>query len=190
MTDLLSILAAAGVPSSAEAGGFSEIMYRYGINVPHIVMQVISFTILATVLWKFAFKPVFATMEEREAKIDSGLKYAEEMKVKLAEAEVEKKKIIAEASTEANQIVTEARASAEARIAKAAQQAIKTAEDITTKAEQQIELDRKQMLAEARSEIARLVVSTAGKVLATELSAEDKARFAERANADLVASEN
>lgn len=181
MMDLVHILAAAD-PNSGDA----DILTRLGVTVPYIVMQIISFTILATVLWKFAFKPVFATMEEREAKIDSGLKYAEEMKVKLAEAETEKKRILQEASVEAKTIVTEARQTAEARIEKSAQEAIKAAEDITKKAELQIENDRKQMLAEARSEISRLVVATAAKVLSKELTADEKSRYAERASSTLV----
>ena len=59
-----------------------------------------------------------------------------------------------------------------------------------TKSEQQIELDRKKMLAEARSEIARLVVATTSKVLAKELSSDDKSRFTESASASLVDSSN
>jgi F-type H+-transporting ATPase subunit b len=191
MIDLIQVLAASDPHAvTAEATGLAEKLAHtvetFGIHPSHIIMQLISFVILAAVLWKFAFKPVFATMEEREAKIDSGLKYAEEMKVKLAEAEAEKKKILQEASAEAKSIVTEARQTAEARIEKSAQEAIKAAEDITKKAELQIENDRKQMLAEARSEISRLVVATAGKVLSKELTAEEKARYSESASSTLV----
>ncbi|EDY81853.1 ATP synthase F0, B subunit [Verrucomicrobiia bacterium DG1235] len=183
MIDLIQVLAAGDPHSVAESAGIAE---KFGIHTSHIVMQLISFTILAAVLWKFAFKPVFATMEEREEKIDAGLKYAEEMKVKLAEAEAEKKKILQEASLEAKTIVTEARQTAEARIEKSAQDAIKAAEDITKKAELQIENDRKQMLAEARSEISRLVVATTAKVLSKELSEDEKARYSETASSTLV----
>ncbi len=183
MTDLINILAVADPHAAAESVSLVE---TFGIHGSHIAMQAASFTILAVVLWKFAFKPVLATMEEREAKIDSGLKYAEEMTVKLAEAEAEKKKILQEASVEASTIVSEARQTAESRIAKSAQEAIKAAEDITKKAQLQIENDRKQMLAEARSEISRLVVATAAKVLSKELSAEEKSRYSESASSTLV----
>lgn len=183
MIDLVTLLAASDAQSAADAASIPQ---RFGIHVSHIVMQLISFVIVAGVLWKFAFKPVFATMEEREAKIDSGLKYAEEMKVKLAEAEEQKKKILQEASIEAKNIVTEARQTAEKRIEHSAQEAIKAAEEITKRAEQQIAQDRKQMIAEARSEITRLVVATTSKVLSKELSEEEKARYSETASASLV----
>ncbi|MDQ8204239.1 F0F1 ATP synthase subunit B [Pelagicoccus sp. SDUM812003] len=183
MTDLIQILAAADPQAATES---ADLLTEFGIEWKYIVMQAISFSILAGVLWKFAFKPVLATMDERESKIDAGLKYAEEMKVKLAEAEEEKKKILAEASVEAKAIVTEARETAEARISKSAQDAIKVADDITKRAELQIENDRKQMLAEAKSEIARLVVATTAQVLSKELSEDEKSRYSERASASLV----
>lgn len=183
MIDLVQVLAASDAPSAAQSAGIAE---KFGIQWQYVTMQLISFIILAAVLWKFAFKPVFATMEEREAKIDSGLKYAEEMKVKLAEAEAEKKRILQEASVEAKSIITEARQTAEARIDRSSQEAIKAAEDVTKKAELQIANDRKQMIAEARSEISRLVVATASKVLSKELSEEEKSRYSESASSTLV----
>lgn len=183
MIDLIHVFAAADAQSAVESAGIAD---KFGIQWEYVTMQVISFVILAAVLWKFAFKPVLATMEEREAKIDSGLKYAEEMTVKLAEAELEKKKILQEASVEAKNLVTEARRTAEARIEKSVQDAIKAAEDVTKKAELQIENDRKQMLTEARREISRLVVATASKVLSRELTAEEKSRYSESASSTLV----
>ena len=61
---------------------------------------------------------------------------------------------------------------AEEKISNSTQEAIARAEEIAAKAEQQIELDRKKMMDEARSEITRLVVATTGKVLSKELSSE------------------
>lgn len=187
----------ANVLAAADQGiveGLSETANQLGetfvIEWGYIIWQAVSFLILAYVLYRFAFKPVLSTMDERQEKIDAGLKYAEEMKVKLAEAQEEKKKILQEASMEAKQIVTEARVDAESRIDRSTQEAIKSAEEVTRKARAQIELDRKQMIAEARSEISRLVVATAAKVLSKELSQDEKSRFAETASANIVASDN
>ena len=46
-----------------------------------------------------------------------------------------------------------------------------------TKAQHAIELEHRKMVAEARSEIARLVVTTTQQVLAQELTAEDRSRY-------------
>jgi len=198
MTILPVILAAAtehGIEDSAQVDGgildtIFKILHDFGVEGPFLLSQIISFCVVAFVLYKFAFKPVLVTIDERQSKIADGLRYAEEMRVKLAEAESQHKEILQKASLEAQQIVNDARAIAEERISKSSQEASSRAAEIMAKSEQQIELDRKKMLAEARSEIARLVVATTSKVLAKELSSDDKSRFTESASASLVDSSN
>jgi F-type H+-transporting ATPase subunit b len=53
------------------------------------------------------------------------------------------------------------------------------------KAQQVIELEKKKMLAEARTEIARLVVTTTQQVLSRELSDADRNRYTESAAREL-----
>ncbi len=185
MTTSIALLAAA-----APAGADVNMLEAFGVHAGHVAMQILSFCILAFVLYRFAIKPVLSTMDERNAMIDQGLKDAESSKAQLATAQAESKRILQEASLEAKGIVDEARRIAEARIAKSVQEAASEAENLFAKAQVQIELDRKQMLVEARSEIARLVVATTAKVLAKELSADEKSRFAERAAANLVDARN
>ncbi len=184
----LPVILAAATEHSVETEG--NLLGQFGIEGPFLISQIISFCVVAFVLYRFAFKPVLATIDERPGKISDGLKYAEEMKAKLEDAEAQHKEIVQKASQDAQQIVNEARAVAEDKISKSSQEAVARAGEIITKAEQQIELDRKNMLAEARSEIARLVVATTSKVLAKELSSDDKSRFTESASASLVDSSN
>ena len=119
MIDFFSILAATD-PNAASGG----IVGKFGIHVGHIVMQGISFSLLAYILYRFAFKPVFATMDERNAKIADGLKYADDMKAQLEEAEQERKEIIQKASQEAQGIVNEAKTVADEKISNSTQEAI------------------------------------------------------------------
>jgi F-type H+-transporting ATPase subunit b len=184
----LPVILAAATEHSVETEG--NLLGQFGIEGPFLLSQIISFCVVAFVLYRFAFKPVLATIDERQTKIADGLKYAEEMKAKLEDAEAQHKEIVQKASLDAQKIVNDARAVAEDRISKSSQEAVAQAGEIITKAEQQIELDRKNMLAEARSEIARLVVATTSKVLAKELSSDDKSRFTESASASLVDSSN
>lgn len=190
MLSVAHLLAAGSHEAVSSGNPALDLANQFGFELPMLLAQIVSFSVVAFILYRMAFKPVLETMETRKSQIESGLKYAEQMKVKLAEAEAEKKRVLQEASLEAKNIVAEARQSAEARIEKSAQEAIKAAEEITKKAKVQIELDRSQMLAEARSEIARLVVATAAKVLAKDLSADEKSRFAETASSSLVGSSN
>tara|TARA_B110000037_G_C17091182_1_gene494077 strand:- start:740 stop:1255 length:516 start_codon:yes stop_codon:yes gene_type:complete len=163
---------------------------KFGLELSQIGMQVFSFLVLTVILWKFGFKPVLATLDERQETIASGLQYAEEMKVKLADAETHHKEVLQKASIEAQGIVEDARKIADEKISKATQEAVKQAEEVIKKSEKQIEMDRKQMLEEARSEIARLVVATAAKVLSKDLTADEKSRYSESASSNLVDSSN
>ena len=182
----LPIIIAASAEHAAEGG----LPGQFGLEGPYLLSQIISFSVVAYILYRFAFKPVLATIEERKAKIEEGLKYAEEMKGKLADAESQHKELVQKASLEAQQIVNDARSLAEGKVNQAAQDAVARAEDIIKKAETQIELDRKAMVADAQSEIARLVVATTSKVLTKELSDDEKNRYAESASAALVDSNN
>ncbi len=175
---MLTVIAAADATSS----GLVEV---FGLNIGHIIMQVISFSILAFVLYRYAFKPVFATIDERQSKIEDGLRYTEEMKSKLAEAEKETAEVMKKASLEAQQIITEARDSGKALLEKQTQEATSKAQDILTKAEHAIELERKKMLADVRDEISRLVVLTTSRVLSKELPEDEKQKYAESAAKEL-----
>lgn len=176
------LLAAAAEAHGAEA----SIPERFGLEPKYIIMQVISFLIVLAVLYKWGIKPVTATMEERNRKIEAGIKHAEEMQAKLAAAQQESAVIVKKANTEAARIVDEARKSAKDYFDKQTQEASAKANDLLTKAQQAIELEHKKMLADARTEIARLVVTTTERVLAKKLTEADRAAYNEAATRELT----
>ena len=166
--------------------GISKIIADFGISWPFFLAQVLSFSIVAFILWKFAFKPVLATLDERQEKIAAGLKYADDMKAKLEAAQQESAAIIKKASLEAARLVEDARKSAKEFVDKQTQEASAKASDILAKGQQAIELEHKKMLADARSEIARLVVVTTERVLAKKLSEADRAAYNDSAARELT----
>ncbi|MSU48472.1 MAG: ATP synthase F0 subunit B [Opitutus sp.] len=192
MFSLLLVLAAAtthaveGAAHGEAASGITKITQDFGISVPLILAQILSFSIVSFVLWKFAFKPVIATLDERQAKIASGLKYAEDMQAKLAATQQETAAIIKQANGEAARLVDEARKSAKDFLDKQTQEATAKASDLLAKAQQAIALEHKKMLADARTEIARLVVTTTERVLAKKLSEADRAAYNEAASRELT----
>jgi F-type H+-transporting ATPase subunit b len=125
-------------------------------------------------------------MEERNRKIEAGIKHAEEMQAKLAAAQQESTAIVKKANTEAARIVDEARKSAKDYFDKQTQEASAKANDLLTKAQQAIELEHKKMLADARTEIARLVVTTTERVLAKKLTEADRAAYNDAAARELT----
>jgi len=157
--------------------GITKIAQDFGLSLPLFLAQVLSFSIVAFILWKFAFKPVLATLGERQTKIASGLQYAEEMKAKLAAAQAESAASAKRNQLEATRIIDEARKTAKDFLDKQTQETAAKASDMLVKAQQTIELEKKKMLAEARTEIARLVVATTQRVLAQELTEVDRSRY-------------
>jgi len=171
---------------AAAAGGLTQITDTFGINLPAILAQVVSFSVVAYVLWRFAFKPVLATMDERQQKIEAGLKYTEEMKAKLEATQQESAALIQQAQEKASAIIHETRQSAKEYLDKQTQEAAQKANDLMVKAQQAIELERRKMIAEARAEIASLVVTTTERVLAKKLSDAERASYNESAARELT----
>ena len=184
---LLLLAEASGAAASGEsAGAVTRIMNDFGIRAPLLLAQIVNFSIVAFLLWKFAFKPVMATVEDRRRKIDDGLKYANEMKARLEAAQKETAVQLREAQIKGQQIVAEAQKAAKEFADRQQKEATAKAGEFIVKAQAAIDLEKKKMLADARTEIARLVVATTERVLAKELSEADRSRFNASAAGELT----
>lgn len=178
----LPLIFAAAAETHAQPG----MVETFGLDWRYVVIQAISFLIVLAVLYKFGIKPTVSTMEERNRKIEAGLRHAEEMQAKLAAAQQESAAIVKKAQLEAAKIVDDARKTAKEFLDKQMQEATAKANDTLTKAQQAIELEHRKMLADARAEIARLVVTTTERVLAKKLSDADRSAYNEAATRELT----
>lgn len=183
MLDAITLIAAAAGNEEAGLAG------QFGIDVKMIAVQAVNFVIVAFLLWRFAFKPVLATMDERQQKISDGLKFAEEAKRELVETESKQAEVLREANTKAQEILQSARDSAVAFEDKMKAETAAQIEDMRRRADEANELERQRMVGEVRKEIARLVVLTSGKVLQRELSDADRERLS-RTAAEEIAAQN
>ena len=169
---------------------FTMITKKFGVDLATLIAQMVNFCIVALVLYKFAVKPIAATLDERQQKIADGLQYAEEMKVQLATAERERAEKIKEASVEAQRILTESREQSKEMIEQKTQEATAQAEAIIRKASEATELERQKMLTDVRQEVARLVVTTSAAVLSRDLSDAEKQTFSDSAAKELSSASN
>src|SRR5215471_7417619 len=87
-----------------------ETAERFGLDAPHFFAQVISFLIVAALLYRFAYKPVLTVLEERRQRIAEGLANAEKIKGELAKTEAARQEVLNKANAEANRLIEEARA--------------------------------------------------------------------------------
>lgn len=181
------ILAAAEATGSQEsANQILQIFDLFGLDIRFLLAQIVNFGIVAFLLYKFAFKPVLATIEERQKKISDGLQYAEEMKIKLADAEKEHAATLQKAQQEAQTILGKARETAKLYLDKQTEAAAGKSEEIIAKAKEAIELERNKMLTEVRGEVVRLVIDTTSKVLTKDLSEDERSRFSKSAAEELT----
>jgi F-type H+-transporting ATPase subunit b len=164
---------------------FRAIFEKFDVTWPTLIAQMINFILVAFILYRFAVKPVMATLDERQQKIAEGLQYAEEMKDQLAATERERSEKVQEAVAEAQRILGETREQAKEMIEAKTQEAAAQAEAIIRKASEATELERKKMLSEVRQEVARLVVETSAKVLSRELSVDEKSTYSNAAAKEL-----
>lgn len=157
-----------------------------GIQWPKLIAQLVNFSIVLFVLWRFAYKPIFKLLEARRQKIADGVANAEKIKAELAATEVERKRVLAEAGDQAARLIEEARAAA-ARVSETeTQKAIATAEQIIAKAREAAAQDHARMLVELKREVGRLVVQTTATVTGKVLSTDDQRRLAEETQKQLV----
>jgi F-type H+-transporting ATPase subunit b len=182
--DTFIILAAATAETNAESG-ISALMGQFGIDWKLITAQAVNFIVVAFLLWRFAFKPVMATLDERQHKIAEGLQFAEEAKTQLAETEKRQAEVLREANTTAQEILHEAREKARQFEEKMKTETASQIDEMRKRADESNELERQKMLTEVRQEIARLVVLTSAKVLRRELGDDEKARLDKAAASEI-----
>jgi F-type H+-transporting ATPase subunit b len=159
---------------------------RFGVETSLFVAQVISFLIVAALLYKFAYQPILKVLEERREKIAEGLANAEKIKQELANAQARTQELLNQANAQGNKLIEEARTSAAKILELETQKAIVTANDIISKARQASEAELVRMKTELRREVGRLVVNTTAKVTGKILTADDQSRLADETNRQLA----
>ena len=189
MTFLSALLAAepakAAAHGAAEAhgpvGDIIKLFGSFGVDGPHLLVQIVNFSILTFILYRFAVKPALGQMEERNRLIEKGLADAQAATQRLAEAQKASEAKLNAASDEAAKILADARNSAKAAVEAAKSEASAAQAEVVAKAKAAIEADRVKMMNEVRGEVSRLVVETAAKVLEQNLDDATRGRLNEAA---------
>ncbi len=158
----------------------------FGVDWPHLVAQIISFSIVCVLLYFFAYKRVLAMLEERRQRIAEGLANAERIKAELARTEEQRQEVLRQANEHANGLIEEARAAAARVREQETQKAMTAAEEIITKAREAASLERLRMLADVKREVGRLVVETTSRVTGKVLTPDDQRRLAEETSRELA----
>ncbi len=177
----LLILAQGGLGDVAR-----ETASTFGFNLWLFLSQVISFTIVALALRRFAYKPILAILEERRQRIAEGLLNAEKIKQQLADAEQRYQEILSNANAAAQKMIDEARESASHVAERKQQEAVAMAEQIVAKAREASAIEHERTMAQLKRELGRLVIDTTAKVTGKVLTSDDQRRLQEEASRQLA----
>src|SRR5215470_16902436 len=161
-------------------GQAQEIARTFGVDWPHLTAQIISFSIVCVVLYRFAYRPVLKMLEDRRQQIALGLTNAEKIKAELARTESQRQEVMMQANSEATRLVQEGQMAAARVREQETQKAIAAAEQIIVKSREAAAQDYARMLAELKREVGRLVVNTTAAVTGKILTPEDQRRLAEQ----------
>ena len=176
------------VVALAQSGGqLAEVANTFGVDWPHLLAQVVSFSLVCAVLRALAYKPILKMLAARREQIATGLANAEKIKVELARIEVERRAVLAKADGEGRQLIEDARAAATRLQADETRKAVAMAEQIMVGAREAAERERARMLAEVKREVGRLVVQTSAVVTGKILTPEDHRRLVEETARHLTA---
>ncbi len=157
-----ALLAASPALASAaeETGGIAAL----GFSLPSLVSNLINFTILLIVLRLFLYKPVLRLLDERKARIQEGLERAEQAASSASASEAEARQAIEEAQQQAREFVAQAQEGAAQLRAELEDRARADAEQIVTRAREEVQVERDQAIELLRREFADLTITAAERV--------------------------
>ena len=133
----------------------------------------IAFLAVFFILGKFAWKPILASLGEREKGIADSIASAERVKNEMSQLQSENEKLLAQAREERTQMLKEAKDIRDRIVNEAKDQAKEEANKIIIDAQHQIQQQKMAALTEVKNEIGNLAVEVAGKILRKQLSAAD-----------------
>jgi len=166
----------------AEAGSggqIEQIARTFGVNWSHLIAQMISFSVVCLLLYRFAYQPILKILGERRQLIAQGMANSEQIKAELARTEAQRQEVMTQANAQATRFIEEARGVAARLREQETKKAIAAAEQIMVNARGAAAQDHARMLAELKRDVGRLVVQTTTAVTGKILTSEDQRRLAE-----------
>jgi F-type H+-transporting ATPase subunit b len=170
--ELLALVAGAAHAILPQLGAETQTAAGLQINLFWVIVASLNFILLLALLYAFGFGPVSRMLAERRARIEEGLRDAEQARRDRESAEEERLSALQEARREANEIL--------ARAQKVSQDT-RDADIAATKAELErmrehatadIEAEKQRALSDLRAEVADLALAAASKVVGESMNNE------------------
>jgi F-type H+-transporting ATPase subunit b len=157
---------------------FSDLLSKFGIDWHLLLIQSLNFVLVAFLLYRFGFKSVVRVMDERREKIETGLKYADDMKVEKAAFESSRAERVKSVRREAESIVKSAKEDAKAILEQGKMESQQVSVGMISNAEKEIARRREKILKDTKAEIGTLVVEIAKSVLSSQMTDKERSEYA------------
>ncbi len=146
-------------------------MEALGINLPGLLTQLISFTILMVVLYYFLYGPITRMLDQRADRIKESLEAAERASVEAASSAAATEQEMTNARLDGQKLIAEAQEAAKRAGEQIAERSRQQGEEIIARAEADIAQQRDSAIEDLRREFAGLAVLAAERVVERELDA-------------------
>jgi F-type H+-transporting ATPase subunit b len=176
--DLLAVASGFGHDVARQVAQ-AEAEALFQVNLFQVIIAAANFLLFLAIIWTFAFKPVSRMLDERKARIEQGLRDAEQARRDRENAEAERVATLTEARREASDILARSQKIAqETRDADiAATKAV--LERLRERAAAEIEAEKVRAVTELRAEVADLALRAASRVVGETMTSERERRLVE-----------
>ncbi len=141
------------------------ILHAFGVNWKLLAVQILNIGILLFLFHRYVYPPLFRLIEERQKKIEDGLRGAEEVAQEKGKIAIEKTEILAAARKEGDGIVKDIRSRTTAEATEMIRDAEARATKIVLDSEALGTRRKEEIVNESREELARVAVKAAEAIL-------------------------
>jgi F-type H+-transporting ATPase subunit b len=152
---------------------------KFQVNLFQVIIAAANFVVFLVLLWVFALKPVSKMLDDRKARIEQGLKDAEQAQRDRDSAESERVATLSEARREANDILARAQKVAQETRDSDIAATKEELERMRVRAAAEIEAEKVRAIADVRAEVADLALLAAGRVVGETMSDARQRRLVE-----------
>lgn len=139
-----------------------------------VIWSTIAFLVVAFILAKMAWKPILASIKDRENSIDEAIKSAEKAREEMANLHASNEALLKEARIERDALMKDAHETKETMLAEAKERAEAEYGKIVASAKDTIRGEKAAAIAEIKNQVASLSLEIAEQVIRQELKSDDK----------------
>ena len=146
-----------------------ELLHALGLDTKILIAQLVNFAVLLFVLWKFGYRPLLKFLDERQEKIEAGIKNAEAAEKRLHDIDDKEQTVLRQAQKEA-----------QALIEKTNEHLNQRKKEMMAKTKEELEVEKKIIFKNIKQETADLVVAALGKIISEKLDASVDAEYVKK----------